>query len=90
MYIFTDGYMNQGLKIENLRACLFVYIKVRLRAFGVRYYFVHAKILYVYSCTQCIYVIVVFMNAHNLHFTLNTFLSSLFTYFNKMLRIYFC
>ena len=48
--------------------------------------FVHAKIGHVYECTQSVYVIVVFMNAHNLQLILNIFRFSLFINFYKILN----
>lgn len=76
-------------KVENLRA-QFVSIIVCLQARRARCYFVHAKIAHLYVPMQSLYVKVVFMNAHSLHFTVNKFFSSLFTYFYKILHNSFC
>ena len=68
----------------------FTYVKVCLQTRSAPCYFVHAKIAYKHACTQSMYIIVVFINAHKLHFTLNIFLLSLFTYFYKILHNSFC
>ena len=34
----------------------------------VPFYFVHAKVVHVYVCTQSVYFTVVFINVHYLHF----------------------
>lgn len=68
-------------------ACTFsVYVKVFARR--VHCYFLYAKTEYAF--TQFMYAIVVFINAHKLHLTLNTFLSFLFTLFYKILFNSFC
>ena len=73
--------MNSDKRIRALK-------KVCLYAHCVWCYFLHDEIAYVYICT--VYIIVVFMNANNLHIILNTFVLSLFTYFYKMLHNSFC
>lgn len=43
-------------------------------------------LLFLYGCTQSVYVIVMFINGHYFNFTLDIFLSSLFRYFYKVLH----
>ena len=61
-------------KIENLPARFFVYIKLCLHTRRVRCYFLHTKFVYTCACPQSVYVIVFFMNAHNLRFRLYFYL----------------
>ena len=58
---------------------MFFRVRKNMHTRRVRCYFVNAKIAH--ACTQFMYVMVVFMNAHNLYLTLNIFISSLFTFF---------
>ena len=53
---------------------------------SISQFFVHAKITFMYVFMPILYIIVAFMNAHNLHFPLCTFLSSFLTYFDKMIH----
>ena len=64
-------------------------IRVCLGTRCVHCYFLHTKITYMYACTQSVFVMVKFINAHNLHFTLKIFPSSLLPYFYKILHNYF-
>ena len=66
-----------------------VFKSVCLCTYHVCCYFLHGKITDIYTCMQSVYVVVVFMNTPNLLFTLNMFLWSLFTYFYKIIHIYF-
>ena len=54
-----------------------MYIKVCLHERCVPCSFVHAKIAYVHAFRQSFYVRIVFIKTHNLHFTMNIFLSSI-------------
>ena len=68
------------LGLKNLKfACMFFRVRKNMHTRRVRCYFVNAKIAH--ACTQFMYVVVVFMNAHNLYLTLNIFISSLCTFF---------
>ena len=73
-----------------MHACFFVYLKVFLCTCCVCCYFMQAKIADVYVCMESVYAIVVFVNADNLHYNLNFFPSSIFSYFYMMLHNSFC
>ena len=76
-------------KIENFRACLFVYIKICFWVRRLRVYFVHAKIAQVYACTHYLYVILVLINVHNLHFHTEHFFHVYLLIFTKCYIILF-
>ena len=82
--------LKQHLKLGPSALTFFgVFKSVCLCTYHVCCYFLHGKITDIYTCMQSVYVVVVFMNTPNLLFTLNMFLSSLFTYFYKIIHIYF-
>ena len=62
-------------RLEKWKICMHIlmYVKVSLHTCCVCYNLVHSKIGYIHGIHN-LYVIEVFMNAHNLHFTLNIFL----------------
>ena len=63
LYLWSHKDHN-GRDWKLLHACFFVYVNLCLRASQVSCYYMHAKIPFVCTCTQSMYVIVVFMNAH--------------------------
>ena len=73
-----------------MHACFFVYLKVVLCTCHVCCYIMQAKIVDVYVCMQSVYVIVVFVNTHNLHYNLNFFHSSIFSYFYTIFTLIPC
>ena len=80
---FLDRFFSitRASKNKHLHTSFFVHVNVCLCARCVRCYCLHAKIPFVYMCTSSMYVTVVFMNAHNLLFTLDTYLPWLRTIF---------
>ena len=77
---------HRAWKIENLRPRFFVHINACSCARRVLCYFIYIKIAYVYVYKESVHVIVVFINVHNLYLTQNIVLSSLLTYFDKILH----
>lgn len=85
---FLDRFFSitRASKNKHLHTSFFVHVNVCLCARCVQWrcvrcYCLHAKIPFAYMCTSSMYVTVVFMNAHNLLFTLNTYLPWLLTIF---------
>ena len=71
-YLFRDRSPYKTLNLfQGLKCALFlVNVKVCLRTRYVHCYSVHTKIATVHACTQYVHVIVVFVDAQNLHFNI--------------------